>query len=102
MSSPDVYSFSDDYSEGVHPELLAHLVAGNGGQQVGYGNDEPTRRAAAALCRRFDVDADVHFVSGATQANLITLSAMLRSYQGVVAPSTGHVARFEAGAVEAT
>lgn len=98
----DGWAFSDDYSEGVHPDLLAHVIAGNDGQEVGYGNDDPSRRAAAAICRRFGVDADVHFVSGATQANLLTLSAMLRSYQGVVSPSTGHIANFETGAVEAT
>ena len=94
--------FFDDYSEGVHPEILEFIAANNGGQQTGYGRDEWSATAADRIRENFDTDSDVHFVSGATQANLIGLSSMLDSYQGVIAPTTGHIVVHEAGSVEAT
>ncbi len=95
--------FFDDYSEGAHPEVLAAIAAANEGQQAGYANDAYCAAAAESVRESFGFsNADVHFVSGATQANLVGLSSMLRSYQGVIAADSGHIAVHEAGAVEAT
>jgi hypothetical protein len=47
-------------------------------------------------------DADIHFVVTGTQANLMACAAMLRPYESVIAPVSGHIATHEAGAVEAT
>jgi threonine aldolase len=96
------YRFFDDYSEGVHPQLMSAIAAYNGGQDEGYGLDEVCRLARERIMARFEVDADVHFVAGATQANLIAVGSMLRSYQGIIAPTTGHIVVHETGAVEAT
>jgi hypothetical protein len=40
--------FLDDYSEGAHPAVLEALVAHNGGQEFGYGEDRYSRLAAEA------------------------------------------------------
>ena len=41
--------FLDDYSEGAHPAVLEALVAHNGGQELGYGEDRYSRLAAARI-----------------------------------------------------
>lgn len=97
------YLFFDDYSEGAHPEILKLLENHNIDQQKGYGNDEYSAEAAGRIRRAIGNDAaDVHFVSTGTQANLISFASMLKPFEGVIAPTSGHIATFESGAVEAT
>ena len=80
------YRFFDDYSDGGHPLVLDALIKANSGQQAGYGMDDFCRLASERIQQRFSVDADVHFVAGATQANVIGLSSMLRPHQGIMLP----------------
>lgn len=97
------YLFFDDYSEGAHPEILQYVSDHNSDQQLGYGNDDYSKKAIANIREIIqDTKADVHFVSGGTQANLICLASMLKPYEGVIAPKSGHIAVHEAGAIEAT
>jgi len=49
-----------------------------------------------------NLSADLHFVSGGTQANLLILSSILAQTEAVIAPQTGHINSHEAGAVETT
>jgi len=95
------YSFTDDYSEGCHQSILELLVATNKVQQLGYSHDEYSERARGLIREQMKSEsADIHFVSGGTQANLIVVSAMLRPHEAVIAASTGHVFSNEAGAIE--
>jgi threonine aldolase len=97
------HRFFDDYSEGVHPDLLRYMTEHNVGQEEGYGRDEASQLAIRRISARLGRNvASIHFVSGATQANLIGISSMLRSYEGIIAPASGHIAVHEAGAIEAT
>lgn len=98
-----MYSFRNDYSEGAHPRVLQALIDTNLEQTCGYGLD-PRCQTAADLIRRLcrAPDADVHFLVGGTQANLVTVDALLQSYEAVIAASTGHVSVHETGAIEAT
>ena len=94
-------SFTCDYTEGAHPNILQRLAETNLCQVEGYGEDSFTALArqkirSAVSCQ----EADVFFLSGGTQANSTVIDAMLRSYEGVVAAHTGHIAVHEAGAVE--
>ena len=98
-----MYSFRNDYSEGAHPKVLQRLVDTNLEQTCGYALDpmsddarETVRRVCAAP------EADVHFLSGGTQTNLLTIAAFLRPYEAVIAPYTAHISLHEAGAIEAT
>ena len=43
--------------------------------------------------------ADIHFVCGGTQANLLVLSSILRPYESVIAVESGHISIHEAGAI---
>lgn len=96
-------SFTCDYSEGAHPKILERLAATNFEQLPGYGMDpysESARARIRAACGT--PDAEVFFLVGGTQTNSTIIAAMLRDYEGVVSPETGHIGVHEAGAVEYT
>ena len=93
--------FVNDYGEGAHEVVLAHLTETNREHLTGYGSDPYTARAkekilAAAGCP----GGDVYFLAGGTQTNETVISAYLRSWEGAVACETGHIAVHEAGAIE--
>jgi len=97
------YSFKEDYSEGAHPKILEALSLTNMIQEVGYGEDNYCKEAINLIRQKIqNTKADVHFVSGGTQANLIVISSILKPYESVIAATTGHIAVHEAGAIEAT
>ncbi len=97
------YSFKNDYSEGAHQNILNALIETNLKQQDGYGEDDYSQRAIDIIKRKLkNKKADIHFVSGGTQANLIVISSILRPYESVIAANTGHINTHETGAIEAT
>ena len=72
-------------------------------KKTGYGRDEHCDHARSmirSLCEK--LEAEVFFLSGGTQANAAVISALLRTYEGVVATQYGHICSHEAGAIEAT
>ncbi|MDY4678320.1 MAG: beta-eliminating lyase-related protein, partial [Bifidobacterium tsurumiense] len=94
-------SFSSDYMEGAHPQILESLVETNMVQTAGYGLDEFSESAKAKIREACSTpDADIFFLVGGTQTNATMIDAMLRSYQGVIAAETGHISVHEAGAIE--
>lgn len=95
--------FENDYCEGAHPAVLQKLIETNMEKLPGYGTDHYCESAkekirAACSCPQ----ADVFFLVGGTQTNAAVISALLRRYEGVIAPVTGHINGHEAGAVEYT
>lgn len=97
------FSFKYDYSEGAHPQILEALSKTNYVQQPGYGEDEYCMEAANIIKEKTgNPNADVHFVSGGTQANLTVISSILKPYESVIAAATGHIFVHETGAIEAT
>ena len=97
------YNFKNDYSEGAHPRIIEALGRTNFIQEEGYGQDNYCFEAIKTIRQKTkNPDADIHFVSGGTQANLIVIASILRPYESVIATTTGHIAVHEAGAIEAT
>ena len=97
------YSFLNDYGEGCHPSILDALSLTNMSQEPGYGEDEYCLLAASMIRKRCNLpNADVHFVSGGTQANQLFISSVLKPYEAVIAAVTAHIAVHETGAIEAT
>jgi len=95
--------FNCDYNEGAYPPILKRMNETNMCQSIGYSEDEyceEARNIIRGLCGA--PDAAVHFLVGGTQANLTVISAALRSHQGVISASTGHISVHETGAIEAT
>jgi threonine aldolase len=96
-------SFSSDYIEGCAPEILARFAETNLVQQTGYGADIWCESAKARIREAVGKpEAEVFFICGGTQTNMITIDAMLKSFEGVVSVTSGHINGHEAGAVEAT
>lgn len=97
------YSFQNDYSEGAHPRILEALASSNLDQEIGYGEDRYCLSAMEKIRSAVgNPNADVHFVSGGTQANLLVLSSCLRPFESVIAVESGHICVHETGSIEAT
>jgi len=95
--------FENDYLCGAHPRILSRLIETNDIQTPGYGADDFCKRAEDIIKNECNApDADVHFLSGGTQTNLTIIASILRPHESVLAPSTGHIAVAETGAIEAT
>jgi len=98
-----MYSFKNDYSEGCHPNILESLSKTNLEQQEGYGDDAYCEQAKKLIKEKINnPNADIHFVSGGTQANLIVIASILKSFESVISANRGHINIHEAGAIEAT
>lgn len=96
-------SFENDYNVGAHPRILERLMQTNLEAQSGYGADRFCESAKARIRAAFSCpSADIFFLTGGTQTNSVVIDALLHSYEGVIAASTGHIALHEAGAVEYT
>ena len=94
-------SFSCDYMEGAHPQILQRLVETNLEKTPGYGSDCYCEAAKAKIREACNAPAaEIFFLVGGTQTNATVSDAMLKSYQGVIAASTGHISVHEAGAIE--
>jgi len=94
-------SFTCDYTEGAHPEILRRLSETNFEQLSGYGEDCYTssakeRIADAVGCK----SSDVYLLTGGTQTNATVIDALLPHYAGVIAAESGHIAVHEGGAIE--
>lgn len=96
------YNFQNDYSEGAHPNILDALQQSNGSQDYGYGLDAITAQTAVMIKNLIkNPSAEVHFVTGGTQANIVVLSSLMRPHEAVICADVGHINIHEAGAIEA-
>src|SRR5262249_34350729 len=91
--------FASDNNAGISPEVLAALADANQGHVVGYGHDNYTERAQAAVSAIFERECAVFFVSNGTSANCLALSAFLQSYHAVLAHEHSHLETDECNAL---
>lgn len=92
--------FLSDNNSGVHPKILEAVYNANNGHEPSYGNDKYTKRAIELFEEAFESDVDVYFVTTGTAANIIGISGLLQSFEGVIAPDTAHINTDECGAFE--
>lgn len=100
-----VTSFRDIAPGFRHPDLIKHELGRSEAAILALThNTTPADAQLGALSIRetFGMpDADIHYMPNGTSANLAAIAAMcVRSFDAVVAPSTGHVQNYEAGATE--
>ena len=94
-------NFASDYLEGAHPLILARLGEANLEKNPGYSADKYCASAKEKIRKACDAsDAEIHFLVGGTQTNAMIIKYLLPAYQGVIAPSTGHISLHESGAIE--
>ncbi len=93
--------FVSDYMEGAHPKILERLIETNLIKTAGYGKDEyceSARNKIRSVCQC--ENAEIHFLEGGTQTNMVVISSLLAPYESVIAADTGHINSHEAGAIE--
>lgn len=96
-----MYSFVNDYSETAHPAVLQALVDTNMEQSAGYGADEHCENAKNYIRQKIHCPtADVHFLSGGTQTNILAAAAFLRPVEAIISAETGHIHGHECGSIE--
>ena len=93
--------FRNDYSEGACQPALDVICAVNMERNIGYGEDGHSERAKdmiRSLCAC--PEATVEFFIGGTNVNAVAIAALLRPWEGVISPESGHINGHESGAVE--
>jgi len=92
------YDFASDNTAPATPEAMEAIVAANSGFTSGYGTDTVTARAADLLREALDADAEVRFVASGTAANAVSLGALARPFEAVLAHEHAHICTDETGA----
>ena len=95
-----VRAFASDNASGMHPDVLAALVAANGGHVGSYGGDPYTAALEASLREHFGPDAESFPVLTGTGANVVALQALTQRWESVLVSSDAHVLLDEGGAPE--
>lgn len=95
-----VRGFASDNYAGVHPDVMAAMVAANGGHQVAYGGDEYTGELQRVMARHFGDAVEAFPVFNGTGANVVGLQSMLPRWGAVLAAGTAHINVDEGGAPE--
>jgi threonine aldolase len=93
--------FASDNSATIHPDVLAAIARVNAGHTFGYGHDDYTLSVQARVAQGFGPDASAFFVFNGTGANVVSLRAACRRFEGVICAETAHLNVDECGAPEA-
>jgi threonine aldolase len=95
-------TFASDNWSGIHPTVLAAIVAANEGRDhaPSYGADPVTAEAIGLFHRHFGDDAEVFFAFNGTGANVVGLQSLLRPFEAVICADTAHINVDECGAPE--
>jgi threonine aldolase len=93
--------FGSDNHAGVHPDVLAALARVNEGHAPSYGHDDFTAGVEGRFREHFGDDARAFLVFNGTGANVVSLRALCRPWEGVICPATAHLEVDECGAPEA-
>jgi threonine aldolase len=101
VSSDAARGFASDNSATIHPDVLAAIARVNVGHAFGYGHDDYTLSIEARVAHAFAQDASAFFVFNGTGANVVSLRAACRRFEGVICAETAHLNVDECGAPEA-
>jgi threonine aldolase len=96
-----VRAFASDNYAPILPEALEAIAAANHGHAISYGADPVTARLQSLIREHFGESATAFPVFNGTGANVVSLRAMLRPWQGVICAETAHLNVDECGAPEA-
>ena len=87
-----MYSFQNDYSEGMQPAILRALETINYHQNHSYGQDIHSDAARDYIQEALeDFSVDIHFIAGGTLTNLTFISHILKPFEAVISAETGHI-----------
>ncbi len=80
--------------------MLEAIGVANDGHAFGYGHDDYSRGVQARLAAQLGAAARTFFVFNGTAANVISLRAACRPWEGVICATTAHINVDECGAPE--
>jgi threonine aldolase len=92
--------FASDNNAGIHPDILKEVADANKGHAVGYGDDVYTRHAIELFREHFGNSTETFFVFTGTAANVLGITAAVRSWNSVITAETAHLETDECGAPE--
>ncbi|MFM1785662.1 MAG: hypothetical protein RLZZ108_686 [Actinomycetota bacterium] len=92
--------FASDNYAGVHPEVMAAMMAVNEGHEVAYGEDTVTAQLDALMQKHFGPTALSFPVFNGTGANVVALQACTKRWEAVICAETAHINADEGGAPE--
>ncbi len=92
--------FASDNEAGIHPQILAAIVAANSGHAPSYGADPWTQKLLARFAELFGADTQAYPVFNGTAANVLSVAGVIEPHQAVVCAATSHINHDECGAVE--
>src|SRR4051812_33792358 len=98
--APPRRAFASDNAAGVHPAVMAALIAANEGHALAYGDDRWTAEADAKIRELFGADVATLLVWSGTGANITALASMLGPAQAVICTNWAHINVDETGAPE--
>lgn len=100
LHDPAVRGFASDNYSGVHPDVLAAIVAANDGHQIAYGEDVYTARLQEVFAALLGDGVEAYPVFNGTGANVVGLQSMIPRWGAVVTAGTAHINTDEGGAPE--
>lgn len=93
--------FASDNSGPAHPAVLEALARANEGYAMGYGADEVTAAAVAAIRTAFEApQAAVYFLPTGTAANALALATLTPPFATVFCTEMAHIQEDECNAPE--
>ena len=101
MSLNGARGFASDNSATIHPEVLAAIARVNVGHTFAYGHDDYTESVQERVASSFGEDASAFFAFNGTGANVLSLRAACRRFEGVICAESAHLNVDECGAPEA-
>jgi threonine aldolase len=95
-----VKSFASDNYASAHPDVVAAIGDANAGHAASYGADPWTGRAQAILRGHFGEQAQSLLVFNGSGANVVSIRAVCRPWEGVICADSAHINVDEGGAPE--
>ena len=93
-------NFLSDNTAGVAPEITEAIVEASRGFATGYGADDYSKRALAALAEVFETELEAFLVPTGTAANALALGAVVRPFDAIFCHEEAHIHDDECGAPE--
>ena len=92
--------FGSDNHSGAHPDILKALTEANTGHAPSYGTDPLTEKCQELFKSHFGKSTESFFVFNGTAANVLSLKAMMKSYESCFVTDMSHLNQDECGAPE--
>ena len=101
LHDPASHTFASDNYSGVHPDILAAVLAANDGHSAAYGNDVYTAHLQSLIQANFGAQAQAFPVFNGSGANVLALQASLPRWGAVICTDSAHVHHDESTAPQA-